>query len=766
MAIRDLLRKKLPCDAEHLRLMADWLSQPDAVHPYWFPLTGIVKYVEVFSSEHSIEGDAKDNVERIADALRRSREDRDVRKCVDRLEKLLGAAPEIPIQSGEAWADAALADLRATQPSQSGKWAELITKCRDASGGKPSKKWQADASALLVGVTTGEFKKQITRWFPLVDKPRTEVIETWSEWVPNPNLLIIDSHADILKGLVWCCCVFEDADVARSLTALALSAYKKVPGIGPRAVKVGNACIYALGAMPGTEGVGQLALLKVRVKFGTAQKGIEKALVATAERVGIPRDELEEMSVPAYGLTDVGLRTESLGEFTAELHVAGRKPELRWLKADGKQQKSVPATVKRDFGDKLKELKHAAKDIEKMLPAQSARIEQTFLAQKEWTFPLWRERYLDHPLVGTMARRLIWRFLSGKKTTSAIWLNGRLVDHRDQPIDWVGESTMVRLWHPLDEENVEQITAWRNWLTEHEVRQPFKQAHREVYILTDAERNTQIYSNRFAAHVLKQHQFNALCAARNWKNKLRLMVDDEFPPAHIELPAWNLRAEFWVEGAGDEYGIDTNETGTFLYLATDQVRFYHSDAAVNWAHAGGGGYASDGTNRDENHPVELEEIPPLVFSEVMRDVDLFVGVASLGNDPNWADGGPEGRYRDYWQSYSFGELGATAGTRKDVLEQLVPRLKIADRCTFSDKFLIVRGDIRTYRIHLGSGNILMEPNDEYLCIVPKQSVARGSDAIFLPFEGDAMLSIILSKAMLLADDKRIKDSTIVSQIQR
>ena len=187
---------------------------------------------------------------------------------------------------------------------------------------------------------------------------------------------------------------------------------------------------------------------------------------------------------------------------------------------------------------------------------------------------------------------------------------------------------------------------------------------------------------------------------------------------------------------------------------------------MNRAHAGGGGYASGGTDRDENHPLELETIPPLVFSEVMRDVDLFVGVASLGNDPNWADGGPEGRYRDYWQSYSFGELGATAGTRKDVLEQLVPRLKIADRCTFSDKFLIVRGDIRTYRIHLGSGNILMEPNDEYLCIVSKQSVARGSDAIFLPFEGDAMLSIILSKAMLLADDKKIKDSTIVSQIKR
>ena len=32
--------------------------------------------------------------------------------------------------------------------------------------------------------------------------------------------------------------------------------------------------------------------------------------------------------------------------------------------------------------------------------------------------------------------------------------------------------------------------------------------------------------------------------------------------------------------------------------------------------------------------VPLEEVPPLVLSEVMRDADLFVGVASVGNDPN------------------------------------------------------------------------------------------------------------------------------------
>lgn len=202
---------------------------------------------------------------------------------------------------------------------------------------------------------------------------------------------------------------------------------------------------------------------------------------------------------------------------------------------------------------------------------------------------------------------------------------------------------------------------------------------------------------------------------------------------------------------------------TLLRLSTDQVRFCPLEAAQRTAHASGGGY-HPAYAEHAAEALPLEEIPPLVFSEVMRDVDLFVGVASVGNDPTWSDGGPEGRFREYWQGYSFGELSATAKTRKEVLERLVPRLKIAERCSFVDRFLIVKGSLRTYKIHLGSGNILMEPNDQYLCIVPRQGEVEGGQ-VLLPFEGDRTLSIVLSKAFRLADDAKIKDETITRQIR-
>jgi hypothetical protein len=447
--------------------------------------------------------------------------------------------------------------------------------------------------------------------------------------------------------------------------------------------------------------------------------------------------------------------------------VNGTEVEQTWMKKDGKRLSAVPKALKEKYPEELKEIAQAIKDIRKMLPAQRDRLDNLFLLQKKWTYASWLARYIDHPLVGTVARRLIWKFSKDDNFVSAIWYEGRMVGRDGNAIDWLDDSTTVELWHPIYAEPA-VVLEWRQWLVKHEIRQPFKQAYREIYLLTDAELNTRVYSNRYAAHILRQHQFNSLCAAKGWKNSLRLMVDDTYPPATKLLPQWGLRAEYWIEGIGDQYGTDTNETGTFLYLTTDQVRFYRMDAMENRAHAGGGGYSARRWNGfGITEPLPLNKIPPLVFSEIMRDVDMFVGVASVGNDPTWMDGGREVRYQDYWHHYSFGELTESSKTRKQVLETLVPRLKIAGRCKVTDKFLVVRGDIRSYKIHLGSGNILMEPNDQYLCIVPsRKSGEFGKDKLFIPFEGDQTLAIILSKAFLLAEDKKITDPTITRQLKR
>ena len=93
-----------------------------------------------------------------------------------------------------------------------------------------------------------------------------------------------------------------------------------------------------------------------------------------------------------------------------------------------------------------------------------------------------------------------------------------------------------------------------------------------------------------------------------------------------------------------------------------------------------------------------------------------------------------GAYGAYWTAAAFGELTETAKTRHAVLKDLLPGLTIADRCRLEDRFLAVTGKLRSYRIHLGSSNIMMAPNDQYLCIV--QDHGNLGARVRLPFEGD------------------------------
>ncbi|QOY85697.1 DUF4132 domain-containing protein [Paludibaculum fermentans] len=682
---------------------------------------------------------------------------------IERITEWIGDSARFYLVPGEAWSDALNADIASLDGASRSRWVKLLEHLLGASSSRPSGKWKKATMLLVAELGEAQFREAMERWLPLVARGRT--------LLKAPGFLgdtrgaadsMHDENANALRGLLWSIPLLpQPAGLARLVGSVALSSYKKIPGIGPRAVKAGNAAVYALSEMVSPEAMGQLAMLKVRVRFGTAQKEIEKAFDGAAQALELPRDQVEEMSVPACGLESVGRREEVFGEYRAELAVTGSEAELKWFDAKGKPLKSIPAAVKKSGGETLKELQQGLSDVKSMLSAQRDRVDALFLERKSWPAEVWRERYVDHPLVGTIGRRLIWSI----GETAVTVADGEALDVQGNRHE-IPEGALVSLWHPTGK-SIDEVVAWRRRIEELDIVQPFKQAHREVYLLTDAEQQTSTYSNRFAGHILRQHQFNALCGARRWKNKLRLLVDDSYPPASRELTAWGLRAEFWVEGVGTDYGADTNDAGVYHRLATDQVRFYRIGAAQNAAHAGGGGYCANAMGpgvENINEPLRLDQIPELVLSEIMRDVDLFVGVSSIGNDPTWQDGGHAAQHGNYWASYSFGALSATAVTRRETLQRLVPRLKIAGRCTLTERFLEVRGDRRTYKIHLGSGNILMEPNDQYLCIVRDARAGSAEGEIYLPFEGDLTLAVILSKAFLLAEDKKIKDTTINRQI--
>ena len=73
-------------------------------------------------------------------------------------------------------------------------------------------------------------------------------------------------------------------------------------------------------------------------------------------------------------------------------------------------------------------------------------------------------------------------------------------------------------------------------------------------------------------------------------------------------------------------------------------------------------------------------------------------LASVGNDPNWSDGGPDGRYRTYWEGYCWGDLSVSAQNRKEILAELLPRLTaLRNIAAIDGRFLVVKGRLRTSR---------------------------------------------------------------------
>jgi len=709
------------------------------------------------------------------------------RKIVVQVDELLGDAEAKKPDPGDPWAERALSDLAAMSPEARSAWSGLFAHAVTADGSKPSAKWLAGAAHHRQAVGAEDMFRHLADWLahadppPAFDHPAPRYLEVgddgaapdasdWAEYhranaeheeaLKDYQARISERNISLLKGLAWCASTGDSPELARAVAYMVQAAFAGATGYGARAARAGGAGLWALGRMSGGVGVGPLARLRTRLRDRTALKVVANAIESAAKAAGMTVDELEDLAVPTGGLGADRTRPESFGaegSAALTLDAASGRVRLEWFGADGRPRKAVPAGVKRAFAAEVKALKAAEEEVKQALSAQAARFDGFLLEERTWPLAVWRERYLNHPVLGSLARRLIWVI----GDIPCLLVGETVQDVSGKTLEGLREDMLISLWHPIGAAP-EAIMRWRDALESRGIVQPFKQAHREVYLLTDAERATRTYSNRFAAHVLKQHQFNSLCVLRGWKNTLRLAVEAAYPPAIRPLPRYGLRAEFWVEGVGDGYADDTNDAGTYLRVSTNQVRFYPESALANSSFCGSG-YAPP-SQEAPTEALPLDQIPPLVFSEVMRDVDLFVGVASVGNDLAWADGGPEGRYQDYWHSYAFGDLGGTAKTRAAVLARLLPRLKIAPRCRLDGRFLLVQGDLRAYKIHLGSGNILMEPNGQYLCIVPERGDETGD--LFLPFEGDRMLAIILSKAFLLADDARIKDPTIVSQIRR
>lgn len=376
------------------------------------------------------------------------------------LTRLIGDHSQFFLAPGEFWSDSINNEMSQHPAAEKARWASLLAHTLTARTSRPSAKWLATAKGLIAAVGEDKVRDFLLRVLPMLRRGRT--IPKLRDYAGDTRGLgdtIHDENADCLRGLLWCVPLLEcRKSLVREIAGAALEAYRKIPGIGPRAVKVGNAAVYALAAMPTIDTVGQLAILKSRVKFGTAQKEIEQAFNMAASALELPRDQIEELGVPSFGMEEVGHQRQIFGNHVAELAVTGSGVELHWLESTGKHLKTIPSKIRKEHPEELKELLQTHKDIQAILPAQRERIDGLFLLRKSWPLHDWEVRYLNHPLIGTIARRLIW-CVDG---TPAFFVDGIPCNVTGAAIRH-SPTAEITLWHPL-ERNGAEILAWRRRL--------------------------------------------------------------------------------------------------------------------------------------------------------------------------------------------------------------------------------------------------------------------------------------------------------------
>ena len=729
--LSQLLRRKLEVPAElQCTLLETWLASGYSLEYADLPGVAVIGAVERYAADHGLPEAVRPWLQRIDAKLtdigpHRRTPTKWERSVLDRITALLDPASvenRPPLPSGR-FAGLFIEWVEQQPEGQRESWLAFAAHAAGAADkSAPAKKWLGEAEKLVEALGKPVFASGLLHWLGAT----------------KPDPASPDHSLDVLKGLVWAAPLAGSEELAGAVGRFAEMCFRKVRGVGARSVKLGNAALYALSEMAGAKQAGaELFRLRGAIKYPSARTLLDKRIAELADASGSDVAALEDAALPDHGIgPDSTLRVD-FGAAHALLTVSTTGTEVAWANADGKAVKAPPAAVKTEFAEELAAFKLAMKDIEKSRAAQGKRLEESWLEGRSWQLGDWRTHYAGHNLRRVLVEALVWQVTpTAGEPVAVIPAAGELHDVAGRTVE-LPDDARVALWHPLQAEP-ETVLAWRRRIVDLGLTQPIKQAHREIYVLTEAERQTGIYSNRFAAHILRQHQFRALCQARGWQYDFMGGWDSWNIPTRT-LPALGISVQYSVEAIHDG---ERSAAYVPLHITTDQVRF---------------------VNLGTGESMSLLDVEPVVFSELMRDVDLFVAVTSVANDPTWTDGGPNGQFGTYWHTWAFGDLSQTAETRKALIADIVPRLSIADKLQVGDKALLVKGKRHDYAIHFGSTNIQIMPENRYLCIVPARNPAE-AERIRLPFTGDSQLSTILAKAFMLVDESKIKDPTILRQL--
>ncbi|MBI3724326.1 DUF4132 domain-containing protein [bacterium] len=493
-----------------------------------------------------------------------------------------------------------------------------------------------------------------------------------------------------------------------------------------------QAVVRALALAPPELALPELDRLAVRVKHKVVLQAIKKAQELHAARAGTTREELLERAVPTFELDASGARVFPDGSRLA-IDASG----LVLLDAAGAEGPSSGKKGKQTAVSS--ERKRLARGVEETLSVQRALLEQAMVDERSWPPATWKESVAAHPILGHLARRVLWIVRStGGKPISAFLSGDRIEDLHGEPIQLEGRT--LSLAHPIHLSTAELERA-RETLVARAIVQPWKQLFRETYAQAPHE-ELAMRCERFRGQVVPHSKLYALAKGRGWSG-FACTYDTTYEGKRTFSQGFRAHID-----VGEATGSSWEDRDRQIRLG--DLCFEQRDGR-SWAQ------------------VSLGGVPRVVFSEACRDLDLVVGVASVGEDSAWLEwdaarrrgegpAWPEalGRYERI--------LAASAATRAALLARILPALGLAGRVTVEGRFARVQGELGSYRVHLGSANVHKEPQGRFVAFPrPAREIAP---RVYLPDDAalDPRTAEVVARVLLLAGDALVTDPALAAQL--
>lgn len=361
-----------------------------------------------------------------------------------------------------------------------------------------------------------------------------------------------------------------------------------------------------------------------------------------------------------------------------------------------KKQKSIPAKMKNN--EKIQEIK----GVHTLLNNQYKRSRQMLQTAMEERIVLGKEE------IDAISRNLV----VAPMLRTLVLKNGEHFGfYKDGMLQGLNETYEVDgelfIAHPFDFYKAGAWKDYQKYVFENQMVQPFKQIFRELYLKLEDELPISM-TKRYSGYQIQPQKAAGALKSRRWNASYESGLERVY---HRE----DLVACLYADA--DWFSPSDIEAPSIDYVA-----FYH---------------------RKNNKPKEIKDIDDVIYSEIMRDVDLAVSTAYVGGvDPI--------------TSFSTVEL------RRAIIEYTCDLMKLKN-VTVQEHFVNIEGKHNNYHVHLGSGMIHQDGGSS-IHMVPVYSGKRGK--VYLPFlDEDPMSAQILTKVLMLAEDTKIKDPAILNQIE-